>query len=309
MVELLEALGLFSLAGLGVGFFGYLVVRGAELLADKYGFDRFMVGFILLSVLTSTPEWTVAAASALQGAVEISVGDILGSNIVNISLVTGISMLFARKALTITSSFSKSLVEILYLSTMIPIILLYFPVASSLTGVLLMVFFALYVATAYKNSPPIAVQPHVVRTSAAKIFTMILLGGGMLVLSAIQLVQAARTIAEITGLTQLEVGAKLVAVITSSPELVTVAASMQRGEHAMALGNAVGSNLTNVTLILGSLLALSGVNIVLGPHVYTVLFVVLVSMTFWFFSSRGQITLSNTLILLALYVSFLLFGR
>ncbi|MDW8083894.1 MAG: sodium:calcium antiporter [Candidatus Caldarchaeum sp.] len=309
MAEILEAAGLFALAGLGVSFFGYLVVRGAEELADKYGLDRFMIGFILLSVLTSTPEWTVAAVSALQGVVEISVGDIFGSNVVNISLVTAFSMIFARKALTITDSFSKSLVEVLYLSTLIPIMLLYFPAVSSWTGVLLMAFFALYVYIAYGNKRPPTVVSHVVKTSTFRILIQIMLSAGLLVFSATQLVAAARAIAEITGISQLEVGAKLVAVSTSAPELVTVAASMRRGEHAMALGNAVGSNLTNVTLILGSLLALSGANIVLTSHVYTVLFVILVSMTFWFFSERGKITIPNAVILLALYVAFLAFGR
>lgn len=309
MTTLFEVAGLFFLAALGVSFFGYLVVRGAEMLADKYKLDRFMIGFILLSVLTSTPEWTVALISAVQGVVEISVGDIFGSNIVNISLVTASAMIFSRTALTMTVTLSKSLTEVLYLSTLIPLIMLYFPATTSAVGVLLMSFFALYVFIAYRDTGTVNGDRHAFKGKPTRIWMLILVGGAMLIFSANQLVQAARTFAEITGVSQLEVGAKLVAVSTSAPELVTVAASMKRGEQAMALGNAVGSNLTNVTLILGSLLALSGANIILLPHIYTILFVMIVSTTFWFLASRGKITVRDSIILLLLYAAFLVFGR
>ncbi|MCX8203867.1 MAG: hypothetical protein N3H32_06085, partial [Nitrososphaeria archaeon] len=87
MTQLAEVAAAFALSGLGVAAFGYVVVRGAEALADKYRIDRFAVGFLFLSVVTSVPELTVAVVAGIRGAVELSVGDLLGSSVVNITFV------------------------------------------------------------------------------------------------------------------------------------------------------------------------------------------------------------------------------
>ncbi|MEM1952401.1 MAG: hypothetical protein QW192_02695 [Candidatus Caldarchaeum sp.] len=149
----------FPFSGFG-SFFGYILVRAAELLSDKYGSDRFVIGFVFLSVLTYTPEWTVVAISALRGVVEISVGDIFGSNIVNISLVAGIAFLYAKKTLALTPSLTKSLGELLYLLALIPHVVLYFGTTSRLRGVVLTVFFVGYVALAHSFSKSVTSVHH-----------------------------------------------------------------------------------------------------------------------------------------------------
>ncbi|MCS6770043.1 MAG: hypothetical protein NZ570_06380 [Candidatus Caldarchaeum sp.] len=305
-MSLYEALAVFVVAAAGVSSFGYLLVRGAEALSDKLGLGRFLIGFVLLSVLTSMPEMTVAVFSAVQGVVELSVGDILGSNIVNICLVVGLSSLFITRIISVGMNLLKDLAAVLYFSSLIPILLVFVPQVFIETGVLLILVFVSYAYITYRTSKTLNTKPHIPGYGYPAILSAVVIGGLGVIVSAMVLVSAARSVVEYTGLSELEVGAKMVAVSTSAPELVTVLASMRRREYEMALGNAIGSNLTNITLILGSLLLVSRTTLVFQQHTFTVLFLLLATSTFWFFVSRGTITRVSGVILLVLYLFFLL---
>lgn len=286
--------------------FGYVVVRGAEALADKYRIDRFAVGFLFLSVVTSVPELTVAVVAGIRGAVELSVGDLLGSSVVNITFVTGLAALFAAGGVPVGGALRAQLAQLLLLSSAIPVALTAAPVVPPLTGFPLLLVFLAYGLYSFKSGS--AHQAKLVPWSGWKVVAFAAASVVGLVTSATSLVQSAKALSEVLGVGQLEVGAKLVSLATSTPEIVTVAASMRRGEYEMAFGNAVGSNLTNMSLILGSLLLIAGVDVLLTPHYTTVLFVVLVSGTLWAFSLRGRISRPLALVLLVEYVAFLLLG-
>ncbi|MEM3031508.1 MAG: hypothetical protein QW756_00450 [Nitrososphaerota archaeon] len=309
MTGWLETISTFLLAGTGVAFFGYLLVRDAELLSDKLGLGRFLIGFLLLSVVTSLPEMTVAALSSAAGVVDISVGDILGSNIVNIALVVSLSTIFITRLIAVQTKLLKDLAGILYFSSAIPIILVFIPQASVEIGIILILSFLIYIYLTFKESAEVQSQKMDVKTGYPLILLMALAGASGTIYSATHLVEAAKRVVELAGISELEVGAKFVALSTSAPELATVLTSAKRHEYEMALGNAVGSNLTNVTLILGALLTISGSIITFQQHISTVLFVLLVTLTFWFFVSRGRLTKMAGLILLALYSAFLIYGR
>ncbi|MCS7118292.1 MAG: hypothetical protein NZ957_05865 [Thaumarchaeota archaeon] len=306
MNQLSEAAALFALSSSGVAAFGYSVVRGAEALADRYRLDRFAVGFIFLSVVTSVPELTVAVIAGLRAAVELSVGDLLGSSVVNITFVTGLAVLFAAKGVAIGRGLRANLTWLLFLSSLIPVLLLLVPRIPPITGLPLILVFLTYGIYASRSRPVHVALPSL--DAGWRVFTVVAIGVVGLVTSATALVQSAKALSEVLGIGQLEIGAKLVSLVTSMPEIVTVAASMRRGEYEMAFGNAVGSNLTNMSLMLGSLLLIAGVDVFLSPHYATVLFVVLVSGTLWAFSLRGRISRPLALVLLVEYVAFLLFS-
>ncbi|MCS7142229.1 MAG: hypothetical protein NZ920_00320 [Aigarchaeota archaeon] len=307
--QLLEVSALFALSGLCVSVFGYVVVRWAERLADEFRLDRFVVGFLLLSVVTSVPELTVAVVSGLTEAVEISIGDLLGSSVVNITFVTGLSVFIARSGVTVGARLKVNLTRLLLLSSVIPVTLLLLPIVSPVIGVPLLLTFVFYGLYASRRDF-LPLRAHLVSYDSKRwrVVIFIIIGIFGLILSATSLVQNTKLLSELLGIGQLEIGAKTVSLMTSMPEIVTVAASMRRGEYEMAFGNAVGSNFTNMSLILGALLILSGVEVSLSTHYLMVFFVVAVSATFWYFSSRGKIVRSVAALLFIEYFTFLIFS-
>ncbi|MEN3048055.1 MAG: hypothetical protein ABDH63_04670, partial [Candidatus Caldarchaeales archaeon] len=241
-----------------------------------------------------------------RGAVELSMGDLLGSSVVNITFVTGIAVHLAVGGVPIGGALRAHLARLLLLSSAIPAVLTVAPIVPPLTGFPLLLVFLAYGLYSFRfgSAHPATLVPW----TGWKVVAFAAVGVAGLVTSATALVQSAKALAEVLSVGQLEIGAKLVSLTTSMPEIVTVAASMRRGEYEMAFGNAVGSNLTNMSLILGSLLLIAGVDVLLSPHYMTVLFVLLVSGTLWALSSRGRISKPLALVLLVEYIAFLLFG-
>ncbi|MEM2114737.1 MAG: hypothetical protein QXS12_04720, partial [Candidatus Caldarchaeum sp.] len=135
MAVFLDVVAVFVLSCLGLAVTGYLLVRGAELLSEKRGISRFLVGFILLSVITSLPELSVATFSSLAGVVYLSVGDILGSNVVNVALVAALSTFFVTGVVYVGLDVLRDLAGILYFSSIIPILMIFIPEVAVELGV------------------------------------------------------------------------------------------------------------------------------------------------------------------------------
>jgi len=301
----LDVVAVFVLSCLGLAVTGYLLVRGAELLSEKRGISRFLVGFILLSVITSLPELSVATFSSLAGVVYLSVGDILGSNVVNVALVAALSTFFVTGVVYVGLDVLRDLAGILYFSSIIPILMIFIPEVAVELGVLLLAFFMVYIYLSFRSAPANARVAEKVGVGYNVIVSMVVVGGVGVVVSAYFLVESVEGLVLLTGLSELEVGAKIVSISTSAPEIATTLLLSKRGVYDMALGNAVGSNLTNVTLILGALLIISGQSLVFSQHVSVVLFVLLASSTFWFFISRGALNRMSGVLLLLIYLFFL----
>jgi len=236
-------------------------VMGASSLAKNLGVSPMIIGLTIVAMGSSAPEMMVAATAALQGNPDTAVGNAIGSNITNIALVLGITILI--KPMVVSSSLIKKELPLLLVLTILTYFFLSDSVFSFDEGLLLMVAFGVFISTLLiqaiiqrKNSPgedPMlleAEQELPESTTMIKSILWLIVGLALLVLSAHFLVESAVFIAKIFGISDLVIGLTVIAIGTSLPELAASIASVIKKEYDLALGNIIGSNIFNILAVL-----------------------------------------------------------
>jgi len=234
-------------------------VLGAAATATYLGVSSMVVGLIVVGFGTSAPEMVVSAIAALKGNPNLALGNAIGSNITNIALVLGVGI--AVSPLLICSNTVKREMPVLLLVTLFVFLLMWDGVLSRLDGVLLIVsMFAMTLWMAWlglrqsKDKDALeadfeAELPEDVSKKAAWLW--LLFGIIMLPVASMLMVHGATTIAKMMGVSDVIIGLTIVALGTSLPELSATIACMRKGEHDLALGNIVGSNMFNLLGVLG----------------------------------------------------------
>ncbi len=235
-----------------------LLITGASGLARRVGIPEFVIGLTLVAFGTSLPELTVNVQASLKGAPEITIGNVIGSNIANILLILGIAGLI--RPLSIHRTFVKKEIPLNFLSILVLFamvgdrVLDHAPHAfvSRSEGLVLITTFIgyLYFLAAFLERD--AVDESSQRLGYLKGSVFIILGLAGLILGADWTVSGGVNIALALGVSQVLVGLFMIAVGTSLPELLTSAVAAYRGNSDIALGNVAGSNIFNVSLVLGA---------------------------------------------------------
>lgn len=282
---------------------------------------RTAVGFSLLAFSTSLPELSVALIASSTGEPAVSVGNVLGSNIVNICLVVGlatflISLRRQHSANTIPS-FDKEefggLYFGLFVASIVPLTMVFLVQASWLVGLILIFIFAFGMYQMSKIRIPNEQGTSVSEGEKKKLKRYILstfLGVVGIVLSAYFLVESAVFVAEFVGVPPTLVGATVVAFGTSLPELTLDLRAFLKGHSALAYGDIVGSSFVNMTLILGVTLlapALFGTALAINVLLFQdlVIFSLITNLFFWYFLSMGRLSWKEGAAFLFIYALFL----
>ena len=246
-------------AGLGVlGWGADRFVAGASGLAHNFGVSPMIIGLTIVAFGTSAPEMLVSAMAAWQGNSGIAIGNAVGSNIANMALVLGVAALITP--LTVRSQTLNREFPLMLLVMLAALALIWNGVLSRLDGLLLlagMVMLVLWTIHLGRSAPlddPLEVEyaeemPGVVSTGAT--WWLLLSGLMLLLISSRLLVWGAVAVAETYGVSDLVIGLTIVAVGTSLPELAASVAAARKGEHDIAVGNVIGSNLFNILAVLG----------------------------------------------------------
>lgn len=275
------------------------------------GISELVAGFIIVSIATSTPEISVAVFSVYTDNVGITLGDIFGSNVTNIALITPL-LLLASPLKRIERSTVQKLVPLFIIASAIPILLLAVQQGSRFIGVALLAFFGFFMYRSLKrnnvNEPASNGNSEVKEqgSSAAKQFLFFLIGIALVVTSAYFIVNSASSLAEMTGLRESVLGATIVALGTSLPELVVSIVSVRKGHLDLALGNIVGSSVTNIALILGIVLVLTQADVSFGILSTLIFFVLLVHAILFIFLRSHRIARWQSIMLFAIYAIFLI---
>lgn len=240
-------LGGVVLAALG----GELFVRGIVGLARWARVSPGIIGATFAAFATSSPELSIAVNSALAGAPQISLGDALGSNVVNIALILGLALLLAPMRVG-----RDSLRRDYAVALLVPVLLGLFAldgVLSRIDALLLLAMFAAWISV-------VVLEARRQRSAAAQVLSETnhrramlesLAGLALLVAAGRLIVWGAKAIAAAHGIDPFIIGATLVAFGTSVPELATVVISRMRGHDEVGLGTVLGSNIFNGLLIVG----------------------------------------------------------
>ncbi len=236
-------------------------VLGASSLARNIGVSPMIIGLTIVAMGSSAPEMMVAAAASLQGNPDTAIGNAIGSNITNIALVLGLTVLI--KPLVVSSSTIKQELPLLLLLTILAYWMLSDNFFSFPEGLILMIgfftFISILLIKALKqrrnnslDDPMIIEAEHELpeETSTIKSVFWLIVGISLLVSSAHFLVDSAIFIAKAYGISDLVIGLTVIALGTSLPELAASIASVMKKEDDLAMGNIVGSNIFNILAVL-----------------------------------------------------------
>ncbi len=226
-------------------------VNGASAIAKRAGLTPMLIGLTIVSVGTSAPEILISIMSALAGSGELAVGNALGSNIANVGLVLGITLLFS--SITLGRDTTWVDLPLLMLAVLVTWFLLYDLELSRsnsfvLLGMLALFFFRVAQHARRSNNDAEARETS---TLTLPLAWLSFLGGLLLLIASSRiLVWAASHIATALGVSELVIGLTIVAVGTSLPELAASVMSALKGHADMAVGAIVGSNMFNILLVL-----------------------------------------------------------
>jgi cation:H+ antiporter len=240
-----------------------LFVAGAASIAENMGMSPIIIGLTIVSLGTSAPEILVSLTAAMSDAGDLAIGNAIGSNIANIGLVLGITVLVAP--MMVHESCMKKEMPVLLLVTFGAGMLLIDDELSNLDAGLMMGTLALIIVYMVRSQQQDAVlleeaeEEYLHHLNPMRAWLTFALGLALLIASSRILVWGAVTIAETVGVSELVIGLTIVAIGTSLPELAATIASALRGHTEIALGNVIGSNLFN-------LLAVMAIPGIVGPE-------------------------------------------
>ena len=292
-----------------------LTINNAVKVSSKTGFGKTSIGFILVGFSTSLPELSVSLFAVINPAnIGLSIGNVLGSNIVDIALVLGVCfLLVALKRPRFTYFYPAMAKEELgslhfglFIASIIPLALLYIGYASRIIGVILLAIFVVYMlqlsrVKRIKDESAIGAEKGRLRRYAL----FVLIGAAAVVATAFFIIESASFIAASVGVPPVVIGATIVAFGTSIPELATSLSSVRKGHLDLALGNTVGSCFINITCILGVALIASPLSINIAAFSNLALFSLIINMFLWYFLSSEKMSWREGTLLLILYGVFL----
>ena len=226
-------------------------VSGASSLAQRFGISQLVIGMTIVAIGTSAPEAAVSIAAALKGSADITIGNIVGSNILNVLIILGISAVITP--LAVSKSTLRYEVPFMIMVTLLLLVQGGDGEIQFMDGCVLLVFFLVYLFYLYciakKGSEPGEVP---VKSQGMKSSIFAVTAGLVLILLGSNLsVDAASAIARMLGMSERFIGLTIVALGTSLPELFTSVSAARKGNADIAIGNIVGSNIFNILFVVG----------------------------------------------------------
>ena len=228
-------------------------VEGAAGIAKKLGIPQLVIGLTIVAMGTSMPEAAVSITSALSGSAGISIGNVVGSNILNILIILGITAVLTNVRIQKTTF----RYEIPFMIG-ITIILMAFGITGNqitfLEGILFWLLFLIFLGYLFVISKKGSVQDEeeIKELPLWKGVLGIIIGGILVVKGSDFAVEGATEIARYFGMSERFIGLTIVAFGTSLPELVTSVTAARRGNADIAIGNIVGSNIFNILFVIGT---------------------------------------------------------
>jgi len=312
---------LFLLLGLVLLFFGgELLVRGSVSLALKMKISTLVVGMTIVSFATSSPELFVSLQAVLEGSSNIAFGNVIGSNIANITLVLGVTAMIFR--VQISKQTSTLNYPIMLLASILLGAVLYFfngvPVGVGFLFVGMLLLFAwLLILTSRKDHLKAATEEDELLEKAShdpiyKNILYLVAGVVLLKYGADFLVDSTKQLAKNFGVSDRVIAVTVVAIGTSIPELSTSIIAALKKEDSLAVGNLIGSNIFNILAVLGVTASVKGITIA-DPKILSFDYIWMIAITlvvglFIYTFSKSKISRKEGVVLLLIYFSYLYFS-
>lgn len=281
-------------------------VAGASAFARRLGVSPLLVGLTIVAFGTSAPELAVSLTAALQGANEIAVGNVLGSNVFNLLVVAGLSAVLCPLIMDRTLlrrdwplSVGAAVLLLLFLAPDLTI--------SRIEGLILLAVFivvlVVQIRAAMQGRGAADNEEEEIPMSPLLIGVNIVLGLACIIIGGQLAVNGATGIARMFGLSETLIGLTIVAIGTSLPELVTSLVAAHKGQNEIAMGNVIGSNLFNILLILGVSASITPIP-VQAVSVIDCIVLIAASVIFYLPAMRGKLGRAPGAVMALCYVAY-----
>lgn len=288
-----------------------ILVEGASKLASKLNIPPIVIGLTIVAFGTSAPEAAISITSALSGNVDLAVGNIIGSNIMNVLLILGISGCIAR--LKVNNNTYRYEIPFVMVITLVLLILGKFGGTIDLIdGVILWILFILFLYYLYRlvkkgdDVPLDEIEELDEKDTILRLFVMLILGMAAIVFGSNLTIDSATNIAEALGISQRLIGLTIIAFGTSLPELVTSMTAAWKGKSDLAVGNIIGSNIFNILFVLGTTALVSPVAITFesGFIIDGIVAIGALFILYTFIDNEGFVKKSGAIIMLIAYMVY-----
>ena len=233
------------------------LVDGASSIAKRFGLSEFIIGVTIVGIGTSAPEMVVSFMSAIQGKADMAIGNIVGSNIFNTAMILGVTALIAPLAIT-RSNLRKDIPLNIIVTILLIALGMNFTITglgkdqlSRIDGAILLGIFVWYLWSSFRSDSADDEDEPIKQHSIAISILMITGGLAGLIFGGRLFVNSATEIARMFGVSDKFIAITVMAAGTSMPELATCVVAAIKGRGQLALGNILGSNISNILLILG----------------------------------------------------------
>lgn len=293
----------------GADFF----VDGTSSVASNFKVSKMLIGLTIVAFGTSAPEFAVSVKSLLSGSGDIVLGNVIGSNILNILLILGVSAMF--HSLNVKNNTVKKELPITMLITTLFAVLLSDNIFDSNAvnqftrgdGIVLLLFFSVFLYYLIRMSrKKIDVdQDEKPAMSLTKSFVWTIGGIVAIVLGSNAVVDSTTYLAKAIGVSERLISLTIIALGTSLPELVTSITATRKGEYDIAIGNVVGSNVFNIGIVIGLPVAiLGGIEKIAFSYIDLIVMIASAVLLFIFSAKDNKISKKEGLIFLLIFVVY-----
>ncbi len=277
------------------------VIEESERIALHFNISSFVIGATLVALGTSLPEMAASMMASFNGRNEMAVANVVGSNIINISLVLGLVFVFSKKIEPSRDIFAKDGAWGLF-PVLAFIVMVIDGSISRFEGLLLLLMMGAYLLFLINNDGDIAdeIDEDLKKESFdfKKSALMILAGFVLVIVGANFAVDSASNIARYFGVSEWVIGLLLVAFGTSLPELMVSLSAAKKGNGDMVLGGIIGSNVSNFTVVLGSSALINPLGVDLAKNGFDIISVLVISVMLVFITANRLYTKSAGIVLL-----------
>ncbi|MDD6263706.1 MAG: calcium/sodium antiporter [bacterium] len=296
-----------------------LFVDGASNIALNFKVSKMLIGLTIVAFGTSAPEFAVSVKGLLSGSFDIVLGNVIGSNILNILLILGVAAMI--HPLVVKSNTVKKELPITLLITALFAVLLSDnlfdkSMSNNFTrgdGIVLILFFLVfiyYLINLMRNKVEDSTDEKVLSLPKSFLYTFI--GLVMIILGSNFVVDSASYLAKAFGVSERIISLTIIALGTSLPELVTSVMATKKGEYDIAIGNAVGSNIFNIGIVIGlPVTILGGISKIAFSYIDLIVMIVTALMLYLFSKNDYKISKReglSFLILFVVYYSYVILG-
>lgn len=291
------------------------LVEGSSSIAKKFGVSEFVIGLTIVGIGTSTPEMVVSFLSAFEGKASMAIGNVIGSNIFNTALILGVTAMISP--LIITRNNMKRDIPLNIIATILLIALgmnhtLFKVGTDTLTridGIIFLLLFSLYIFFSFKNDTEDSDEEHTEEKPRTIAMSSIMIVSGLagLIWGGNLFVNSATELAKLFGVSDKFIAITIMAGGTSLPELATCVVAALKGRGQLALGNILGSNISNILLILGGSALISPLsfgeitNVDIGVVLLCAIIILLTALVL----GKNKITRTEGLVLVIIEIAYM----